>query len=151
MINTKARHIIAAVRYIALATISDAGQPWNSPVAAVYDDDYNFYWASWVETQHSKNIDANGKVFLVVFDSTPANDPTQGVYISAHAVRIEDPAEADKAALLFKDDPYNPSEGKYYVDDKPRRIYKAVPQQIWLNEIRNIDGNFVDFRVSAEN
>ncbi len=44
--------------------------PWNSPVYSAFDKDYNFYWASWKENQHSKNIKENEKVFVVIYDST---------------------------------------------------------------------------------
>jgi Pyridoxamine 5'-phosphate oxidase len=79
--------------YITIATVSDSGDPWNSPVACFhFNDDYVFYWASWQENQHSRNIRANNKAFIAVFDSTPSNgQPTEDVYIQAKAYCLTPP------------------------------------------------------------
>jgi general stress protein 26 len=152
--NSKAKAVLDAINYIAIATVSDDGQPWNTPVAGFhFDNDYALYWASWQDNQHSKNIRANGKAFVVVYDSTPANNqPTAGVYMPGQAFELTDDQDVMQAALVFKDDPYNPSDGKQYLGDYPRRIYKFVPEQIWMNDDNKVNGNFVDIRVvAAEN
>ena len=150
--NTKAKAILDSIKYATIATVSNDGQPWNTPVAVFhFDDDYTFYWASWKDNQHSQNIRANGKAFVVVYDSTPADGkPSAGVYIQTEAFELTDEPEVMQAAQVFKDDLYNPSDGKEYLADKPRRIYKAVPQKIWMNEDDQINGNFVDVRKEAE-
>lgn len=149
--NSKAQSIINSVAYMTIATVNKAGEPWNTPVAAYhFDGDYTLYWASWTNNQHSQNIRTNGKAFIVIYDSTPADgQPAQGVYIQAEVEEITDEQEAMKAALVFKNDPYNPSDGEEYLNDKPRRIYKAVPQQIWMNDDGDVNGDFIDIRKEA--
>lgn len=149
--SAKARAIIDAIRYITVATVSSEGEPWNTPVAGYhFDGDYNLYWASWVDNQHSKNIRNNGKAFIAIYDSTPHGAPSEGVYMQVEVFEITDQDEAKSAALVFKDDPYNPSDGSQYLGDYPRRIYKAVPSKIWINGDSNVGGNFIDVRVGAE-
>lgn len=150
-LNTKATSILDSIAYITVATVSENGDPWNTPVAGYhFDGDHTLYWASWADNQHSKNIRATGKAFIVIYDSTPASgQPSQGVYIQATASEITVESEAMEAALVFGDDPYNPADGKEYIGDKPRRIYKAVPQRIWLNDDSEVRGNFVDTRIDA--
>lgn len=150
--NKQAQAIIDDIRYMAIATVNENGDPWNTPVARYhFDDDYTLYWASWTENQHSKNIRNNGKVFIVVYDSTPSTgQPSQGVYIQALAEEVTAENEAMEAAKVFRNDPYNPSDGKEYLDEKPRRIYKAIPQKIWINDDDNVNDNFVDIRVEAK-
>ena len=63
----KARKIIEKILYITIATSSKGGAPWNSPVYSAFDEDYNFFWASWKENQHSKNIRENNQVFIAFF------------------------------------------------------------------------------------
>src|SRR6266481_4966502 len=123
--NSWAQVILDSIKYITIATVSDDGQPWNTPVAAFhFDNDYTLYWASWPENQHSKNIRANGRVFIVAYDSTPADGkPGTGVYILAQASELTDEQEVMQAALVFGDDKWNPSDGKRYLGDYPRRIY----------------------------
>lgn len=150
--NQQARAVIDAIKYMTIATVSEDGQPWNTPVAAFhFDNDYTLYWASWQDNQHSKNIRANSKAFVVIYDSTPANsEPTAGVYMITEVSELTDVQEVMQAALVFKDDPYNPSDGKQYLGDFPRRIYKAVPQKIWINDDGEVGGNFIDTRTGAE-
>lgn len=150
--NTQAKAVLDSINYITVATVSEDGQPWNTPVAAYhFPDDYTLYWASWQENQHSKNIKANGKAFIVVYDSTPAdNKPSAGVYILAEAKELTDEQEVMEAAKVFGNDPYNPSDGAQYLGDKPRRIYRAIPQKIWMNGDSEIGGNFIDTRTEAE-
>jgi general stress protein 26 len=72
--NAKARQILDTIVYATLATVSADGDPWNTPLAIYhFDSDYILYWASWQKNQHSQNIRANGKAFVVVYDSTPAD------------------------------------------------------------------------------
>lgn len=150
--NDKAITILDAIDYISVATVSEDGQPWNTPVAAFhFDNDYALYWASWQNNQHSKNIRENGKTFVVIYDSTPSDSkPSSGVYMQGTTSEITDAQEAMQAALVFKDDPYNPSDGKQYLGDYPRRIYKFIPENIWMNDDDEVNGNFVDVRREAE-
>lgn len=150
--NKKAKAILDVISYITIATMSDDDQPWNTPVASFhFDNDYTLYWASWQDNQHSQNIRANGKAFVVVYDSTPAdNKPSAGVYMKGQAFELVDDHEVMQAALVFKDDPYNPSDGKQYLGEHPRRIYKFIPEQIWMNDDDKVNDNFVDVRKEAE-
>jgi Pyridoxamine 5'-phosphate oxidase len=68
--------------YITIATADSNGQPWNTPLYAAYDEHYNFYWASWTESVHSRNIRQNPAVFLVVYDSTVPEGTGEGIYIN---------------------------------------------------------------------
>lgn len=150
--NAKARTVLDSINYATLATVKNDGEPWSTPLATFhFKDDYTLYWASWQDNQHSKNIRANGKAFVVVYDSTPADgQPSAGVYMTGKAYEITYEQEAMQAALVFGDDPYNPSDGQKYLGDYPRRIYKFVPHKIWMNDDDKVNGNFVDVRIEAE-
>jgi general stress protein 26 len=149
--NEKAKAVLDSISYITVATVSNDSQAWNTPVASFrFDNDYTFYWASWQDNQHSKNIRANGKAFVVVYDSTPTNSqPSAGVYMRGQALELTDEQEVMQAAQVFKDDPYNPSDGKQYLGSYPRRIYKFVPQQVWMNDDSEVNGSFIDVRKEA--
>src|SRR5919205_4480788 len=85
----KSKDIISKVLYITISTASKDGTPWNSPVYSAFDQDYNFYWASDQNGQHSKNIAENDKVFIVIYDSTIPEGTGEGVYIQARAYKLE--------------------------------------------------------------
>src|SRR5712664_4042236 len=98
----KARRIIAKILYITIASTSKDGTPWNSPVYSAFDENYNFYWASDQNGQHSKNIAENNKVFIVIYDSTVPEGMGEGVYMQAKAYMLTDPNEI-KDALKYLD------------------------------------------------
>lgn len=144
--NDKVKEITDKIIYATIATADKNGQPWNSPVWSFHDSDYTYYWCSWKNSQHSKNIRANSKVFLVVYDSTAPEGTGEGAYFQAEASEISDPNEI--AGILEKRSKHKPSsrEVKEFQGDYPRRWYKAVPRKIWLNDEGDIGGNYIDIR-----
>lgn len=146
----RARRIIESIAYATVATTDDAGRPWNSPVHTVHDDQYNFYWFSDVQAQHSLNVRTSGRAFLVIYDSTVPAGEGEGVYIDAVAKELNDPEEIRYARYLKKGPGYDASpEG--FMGDSPRRVYKAVPERVWVNADEVKDGVFVrDYRVEVQ-
>lgn len=145
----KARKIIEKILYITIATGSKDGRPWNSPVYSAFDENYNFYWASWKENQHSKNIRENNNVFIVIYDSTVPEGTGEGVYIKAKAYELNDEKEI-KHAIACLDGRIN-KKGRHKVSqfrkNTQRRICKAVPVKVWMNVEGDINGEYVDKRV----
>jgi general stress protein 26 len=139
--------IIHQTIYAAVATADDQGQPWNSPVFVVYDQQLTFYWASAQSSQHSKNIQANGRAFLVIFDSQVPWGEGKGVYFQTTATVVEDPAEIKKACEMRTARGAKVAQNaEDFMGDKPRRIYKAVPQKVWVNHDATHQGYYVDQR-----
>ena len=137
----KARKILSSIKYATLATVSSDGQPWNSPVFALHDDELNFYWASSKETQHSQNIRHNGKVFIVIYDSTAAPGMGEGVYVQAEAKEID--TEEDFKELTKLNDSLQSNK---FLGASLKRFYKATSLKIWVNDEIMVDGKRVDIR-----
>ena len=83
-----------------IGTASSQGDPWNSPVYSAYDDLANFYWSSSPDAQHSRNIHATGKAFLVIYDSTVPEGKGEAVYVEATVAGLDDPREIEEAAMV---------------------------------------------------
>lgn len=149
--NKKAKAILDQIYYATLSTVDSDGNPWNTPVYCVYDESYNIYWASYVESQHSQNIYANHKVFIVVYDSTLLWGMGTGVFIQAQAREVTDPIEIAKACELRKirvSDANQPPDD--FIGNRPRRIYRATPQQMWINQDSEVNGHFIDERADVK-
>lgn len=150
----KAKQIIEKIIYITIATCSKKGNPWNTPVYSAFDEDYNFYWASDKNGQHSKNISENENVFLVIYDSTAPEGTGEGVYIQAKAHMLTDEKEIERAhELLAKRKTKQSSklrDATEFMGDYPRRVYKAVPEKFWINGDGDINGNYVDIRMEVD-
>lgn len=148
----KAKEIIEKILYITLATVSKNGRPWNSPVYSAFDHNHNFYWISWRENQHSKNIRENSRVFIVIYDSTVSEGTGQGVYLQAKAYELNDEKDIENA-LKYLDGRIG-KQGRHkaarFQGDMPRRVYKAVPEKAWVNVDSKINGEYIDKRVEIK-
>jgi len=83
-----AKAILSQVLYITLATVGPDGLPWNTPVYAAFDEEYQFFWVSASQVRHSQNIKATHRVAIVVYDSTAPAGTGKGVYIEARADEV---------------------------------------------------------------
>jgi nitroimidazol reductase NimA-like FMN-containing flavoprotein (pyridoxamine 5'-phosphate oxidase superfamily) len=136
----KAKQELKANAYMTIAT-SNHDKPWNSPVYCAYDKDYNFYWNSYIGTQHSKNIAVNRQVFVVVYNKI---EDGFGVYMKGTARKLTSEKEITSAMkLLFK------RQGKNYTDPKGFAVspYKFTPRRFWINDEAYIKGKKIDIRI----
>jgi putative heme iron utilization protein len=129
----RAKELLKTMRHAALATVSPDGSPHNSPVFSTWDSDLNFYWASGPQTQHSRNIAKDPRVFVVVFDSIGKGG---GLYMKGEAVELT--AAALPAALAVVNANRvrwgrDPASADYYQGDSPQRLYKATRHTAWVN------------------
>lgn len=152
--NKKSREIIERILYITIATASKDGKPWNSPVYSAFDKNYNFYWNSWTENQHSKNIAENPNVFLVIYNSIVPEGTGEGVYIKAKAYMVTDEKEIKLARELLVKRKNKPSgklrDPREFMGKYPRRVYKALPEKVWINSEGDIHGEYIDTRVEVD-
>ncbi|MGE5309450.1 MAG: pyridoxamine 5'-phosphate oxidase family protein [Sphaerimonospora mesophila] len=146
--NKRAVEILRKIRYATIATADRSGKPWNSPVAHEYDNQLNIYWFSDKENQHSRNVRENEDVFIVIYDSTVPEGDGEGVYIEAKAEELTDPNEILSVRQIKKGENYKGSPGEFF-GDAIRRVYKAVPQRVWMNDAEVKEGVFLrDYRVN---
>src|SRR5262249_50096556 len=134
----------------ALATISPDGRPWNAPIYVAFDR-RAFYWSSQRDAQHSRNIERNPSIMLVVFDSTTPDASGHAVYVCAKARELTDEPSIQRALdalALRKRRPLGPTTD--FMADQPRRLYEAIPEQFWTNVLRQQAGHYFDERVSVD-
>lgn len=150
-LSQKAKEIIEKIIYLTLATVNANNKPWSSPVFSAFDDQYNFYWRSGKDAVHSQNIRLNGNVFISIYDSTAPWGTGIGVFIQAKATELNKESEINYA-LSRLDNRCSKKIGNVttFMNDSPKRIYKAVPEKIWINVDEEINGQFVDKRVEVQ-
>ena len=138
--------IIKSVLYCTLATVSEDGSPWGTPVFFVADENMNLYWWSDEQAQHSRNIAKNPKVFITVFDSSLPESQAKGVYISA----LAEPVSGDDLPRII--DLYNSKAKDFELTTKntignaPTRLYKATPEKKWTNSSGQRNEMYIDIR-----
>jgi len=149
----KAKEEIKNRLYLTLATVDNNSSPWNAPVYSAFDQKYNFYWMSSLTSQHSKNIRYNSKTFAVIYNSTVPEGTGFGVYLRGNSYELNSRDINDitygiavMAARIHRSDlpPAND-----YLFPFPRRVYKFIPHQAWVNRIVTIQGKKVDQRLEV--
>ena len=140
--------MLKRVPFATIATVCPDGQPWNSPVFARLDEEtLELYWVSWLNNQHSQNIARDPRIFVVIYDSrlVPFNK-RQGLYMRMQARPLTNRAQLKRIREKFLHAFGEAADESAFTGKNPRRIYKAVPQQIWTNQDGQVEGHFVDVR-----
>jgi len=129
------KKLLEEISYITIASVTSEGLPWNSPCFAVHDETYNFYWTSSPDSQHSLNIKEKSEIFIVVYNSTALAGEGWGVYMEAKAEELGDGEELQHAIQIFYAKKITePKPTQYFLNEAPRRMYKATPTQVWVND-----------------
>jgi|GEM_PF-379466 len=124
-----AQEYFSSVKPMQLATISN-GQPWICTVYFVADEDFNLYWMSARERQHSREIAKNSKVAVAVVKDS---ERKQALQITGEACEVSDES-LEKVHTLYtvkygpKDYDLNEikrhlPEGRAYWMVKPTKMY----------------------------
>jgi nitroimidazol reductase NimA-like FMN-containing flavoprotein (pyridoxamine 5'-phosphate oxidase superfamily) len=90
--------VLAANKYMVLATADADGVPWATPVYFAASDDKHLYWVSSPETRHSRNISMRPTVAITIFDSQVPIGAAEAVFVEATAA----PADAAERDVLLE-------------------------------------------------
>lgn len=118
--NEQARHILELNRYMVIASCDRSMKPWAAPVFYAYDESYNFYFVSAIDSQHVKNIMENPEVALDIFDSRQQLGYSEQVQIYGSVSEIGKD-EIDRVIKLYCERLYAKSgtpNSKNYYDPK---------------------------------
>jgi nitroimidazol reductase NimA-like FMN-containing flavoprotein (pyridoxamine 5'-phosphate oxidase superfamily) len=130
-----ARVLVAANRFMTLATADAAGEPWASPVWYATDDGYTFLWASSPETRHSRNLAERPRVAIVIFDSHATRGEGNALYLSAVARELTDD-EVEPSLELYSRRSQEQGYGAWSLDEitgpARHRLYRAVADERFL-------------------
>jgi nitroimidazol reductase NimA-like FMN-containing flavoprotein (pyridoxamine 5'-phosphate oxidase superfamily) len=132
-LQTMAREIIDASRYLVLGTAGQAGNPWTSPVWYAPGAAGEFLWVSRPDARHSRNIAERPEVSLVIFDSALPPGATRAVYVSGTASEL---AGADLESGIRAYSRRSAGQGlpAWAADDvtppAEHRLYRAVASEI---------------------
>jgi hypothetical protein len=125
-----ARALIAANRFMTLATADADGVPWASPVWFAPDGERDFLWVSDPAARHSRNLAERPELALVIFDSRAAPSEASGLYLSAVG------AETDAGIEVFSAHSVAQGLPAFTRADvtgaAPLRLYRAQGRERWL-------------------
>jgi len=144
----RALQLLKETRHASMATVNEDGSPHNTPYFFMYDGALqHLYWGSHPSSQHSKNIERTGQIFVALYDGNQLG----GLYIQAQNSHITE-GEEFTAALAA----HNAARARFGKDPLPREYYAKSEQemyaadivQMWVNNWEiGVDGHVVrDYR-----
>jgi uncharacterized protein YhbP (UPF0306 family) len=134
-----ADEILAANRYMTLATADASGRPWVSPVYFAYDA-AELFWVSRPFRRHSRNIAERPEVAIVVYDSTVPIGGAKALYMEARAEQLAGDEREHGIAVFSERSLAHGAEAWTVADvegDSELRLYRAVVSEAWLLDERD--------------
>ena len=130
-----ARSVIDANRYMALGTVDEEGHPWVTPVWFASEDYRSFHWVSSPDAKHSRNLAAEPRVAIAIFDSSVPVGGAQAVYMKGAAQELTG-AELERGIAIF-DRVSRLDHGRAYALADVResaliRLYRASVSEHWV-------------------
>lgn len=154
MLRDMAHGVLDANRYLVLGTSERDGRPRVSPVYFTHDGYRHLYWVSSPASTHSGNVAADGRVGIVVFDSSRPTNETEAVYLTAMAAEVPPDELADACAAAFARVTggarrFAPEE---LSGDADLRLYRAVVEtaQVHVRGAHPLWGSGIDRRVTVQ-
>jgi len=129
----RVKEVLGRIEHATVATVTVDGKPWNTPVYFARQGG-SFYWISRRDAQHSTNIANNGRVFLVVFDSSRQDASGAAAYVEAYATALVNEHDIRGAleAIYRRRDKPMPSASDYGVSSI-HAVYHAQALRVWSN------------------
>jgi len=132
---TRARAIVDANLYMALATADEEGQPWVSPVYFAHVGYRDLIWVSRPERRHSRNLAVRDSVSIAIFDSSVPIGTGQAVYMTATAREVVGD-ELEDLVGVFARRSVEHGGGPFTAADvrapAPLRLYRAAASEQWI-------------------
>lgn len=150
-----AKKIIETNIYMVLSTASLEGEPWISPVFFAYDHQYNLYWVSNKDANHSELIRKNPRVAISIFNSQAPEGDGDGVYVKADVTELADEVEIKNGMETFNNrasmDDFKIKNISEVTGNGIWRIYKAKPNEITkLGKGTFVNGQYIDQRIPVD-
>lgn len=149
--------------YMTISVASKIGDPWIANLYYVYNTDYNFYWYSPKDSDHSQIIKENPTVALAIFNSTAVGEDVDAVYIKAQAYEVSNKSELIKGLIIYtakmvKSKFINKSNATKFITKykdfqglSKLRLYKAIPEKFWRPApVKIMNDKFIDSKVEVK-
>ena len=133
--DAHARGILDDTTYVVLATASQDGHPWATPVWFAHDGLDRLYWVSWPGSRHSQLIAQRPDIGLTVFDTHAVPQEGTAFYAVAQARECTD-EELDEGLSVFNRRARAQGLGQFTRDrvteDARLRLYVAEIDEAWV-------------------
>lgn len=105
-LGAEARSLLQASTLCAIATVTSGGQAHVNTAYFAWSDEFQLVWLSEPHAQHSRNVRANGRASVAVYDSAQRwAGRDRSIQLCATARELEHSADGDAEALSRRASP----------------------------------------------
>jgi len=133
------KQYLGQVNIMQLATaVND--QPWACTVHYYADEDFNLYWVSKLEREHSQDIRENPKVAaaIVVHENTPEEPYVIGISVEGTAEMLDDKVGREVVEGYVDKHGKDSSMSDIASGNNPHKFYRLKPSRIVLFDSKNL-------------
>ena len=128
---------LAVCRTASIATSDDEGGLYNANIQYASDDAWRLYWVSAQASQHSRNINANGKAAITIYAHRDTPELIHGLQLRGRA-EVLNGGEVEEAFKLYAAKYPFVTGPPYDQAMKMQLFYRFTPT--WLRWIDNREG-----------
>jgi len=129
--------VLERIEHAPVATVSADARPWNTPIYFARVDN-SLYWTSRRDARHSRNIQQNGRAFIVVFDSSREDSSGAAVYFEADVVELTDHDDIRNALeQIYRRRNKSASPASQFSGSSPHAVYHARVVRTWTNVLHS--------------
>ncbi len=115
-------------KYCCLATV-DSNGVWANPVYFAYDDKFNFYFISQIDSRHMQNIQDDPRVSIAIYNTHQEKD-VEGVYVEGKAKILDELEERLVAHKIYYGRSGSNEQNEEFVDDLTWLLVKVKPDEV---------------------
>ena len=133
------KQYLGQVNIMQLATaVND--QPWACTVHYYADEDFNLYWVSKLEREHSQDIRENPKAAaaIVVHENTPEEPYVIGISVEGTAEMLDDKVSREVVEGYVDKHGKDSSMSDIASGNNPHKFYRLKPSRIVLFDSKNL-------------
>lgn len=129
---------LESTNYCCIATIDEKGV-WANPVYFAYDEKFNLYFISQMNSRHMQNLNNNPRISVAIYKTEQKGDVV-GTYIEGEAqVILKDEKEIQNAFDIYYGRAGKGPDVQGYIKN-PSWIYvRVVPEAIYYFDTRFFD------------
>ncbi len=120
---------LSATNYFCIATVDKKGV-WSNPVYFAWDNRYNFYFISQMESRHMQNIANNSRVSVSIYITEQKGDVI-GVQLEGEASILKVEEDKKKAHIIYYDRVGSLEQNEFAMHDPKWLFVKITPEQIY--------------------
>ena len=127
-----------STKYCCVASVDEKGV-WANPVYFAYDEKFNLYFISQMNSRHMQNLKKDPRISVAIYKTEQKGDIV-GIYIEGEAkIILKDKKEIQKAFDVYYERAGKGPDVQGYINNPTWLYVKVIPKHIYYFDTRFFD------------